>query len=99
MRIIQRERSFASADHRVDIARVGGQPRKVAIKVGSAQRRDKIGLIGLGKSGRRKEERGENPGKRLSHIPPLAHAMANGKSSGPKSAPGRSGWPTTRFMT
>ena len=96
MGVIQRQRRLARPDHRVDVARVGGEPRKIAVEVGSAKRPDQVGLIGLGGSGMRGEQRGEDPGKRLCHISLLADAMLNGKLAEAKSAPGRSGRPTAR---
>ena len=96
MGVIQRQRRLARPDHRVDVARVGGEPRIPLPPRPIRPTWSGRWVLPTSTAILRGEQRGENPGKRLRHISLLADAMQNGKSAEAKSVPGRSGRPTAR---
>ena len=79
-RIVERQRRLPRADQRIHVARIGRQPRQIAVEVGGTKGTDQLGLVGLRLGGSGHQQAAKNPCKILCHIRALADQGANRKS-------------------
>ena len=95
-RVVKVDRGLPCPDQRIDVARIGGKARKMAVQIFGAGRANSLHHPRLRLSSPRYKQARHDRYSRKFHTIPLANCCVNGQFTITKSAPDRLGRPTAR---